>query len=427
MKLSVVTQTPAQLPEGLNLMDPAFHAHGDPHAAWATMRAHHPAHLQELPDGRRFWSVTRYADVDDVLRDHTRFTSTRGTLLSILGTRDPAGNKMMAATDPPRHRDMREPLNKALSARALASREPDIRRLVRGLIAPLLTGEEWDLAEAAAVFPMAFTGALMGLPERDWAELVRLTTTSIAPSDADFVDSSPDDTLAAAHHSLFEYFSRVVADRVEPGDDLLGYLLEMEAGGAQLRYDEVVYNCYSLLLGANVTTPHAFAGTVLGMIADPAQWARIRKDRDLVQTAVEEGLRWSSPANHFMRYTTEATEIEGTRIPAGEAVVAWLGSANRDDRVFADPYRFDVGRRPNRHVAFGFGPHFCVGAPLARLALRVLVEELVDAVEEWESTGPVTHLCSNFVAGVKSFPVRASVSRDAEPVRTPVLQAGGVR
>ena len=179
----------------------------------------------------------------------------------------------------------------------------------------------------------------------------------------------------------------------------------MRVSGRPLRPDEIVYNCYSLLLGANVTTPHAIAGTVLAFAENPDEYRRLTADPTLIPSAVEEGLRWSSPANHFMRYAVQDTVLGGVRIAEGDALVAWLGSANRDERVFADPFRFDVGRSPNRHVAFGFGPHYCVGAPLARIALRVFFEEVVAEVAEFRVAGPVEHLASNFVAGIKRLPV----------------------
>jgi cytochrome P450 len=410
MKISIPTDQPDLDLDAVDLSDPDLYAYGDPHPIWHEMRRRCPVHRQTLADGRSFWSVTRYADVNDVLRDHTRFTSARGTLLSILGAQDPAGGQMMAATDPPRHTAMREPMNRVLSHRALKRRAPQVRMIVHRMLAPLLTGRPWDLAVDAAGFPMAFTGTLMGLPEADWPRLARRTTTAIAPGDPEFGEGSPHAALVGAHHELFEYFSEHVRARrpdTGPDQDLVDFLLTMQAGGRPLRHDEIVYNCYSLLLGANVTTPHAIAATVLALVEHPEQYRRLLADPGLVESAVEEGLRWSSPANHFMRHAVGDVSVGGTRIGAGEAVVAWLGSADRDVEAFADPYRFDVGRSPNRHVAFGFGPHYCVGAPLARIALRLLFEEIVRVVEEFEVVGPVTHLRSNFVAGIKHLPVVA--------------------
>lgn len=250
---------------------------------------------------------------------------------------------------------------------------------------------------------MAFTGAMMGLPERDWPYLTRLTTQAIAPDDVSFRAGSGDHGLAIAHHELFDYFADQAMIRT-PRDDLIGYIATMPVGVRKMRIDEIIYNCYSLLLGANVTTPHAIAATVLAFIEYPDQYARINSGDDIVKV-VEEGLRWSSPANHFMRYAVLDTELSGIPVKSGDALVAWLGSANRDERVFPDPYKFDVARSPNRHLAFGLGPHYCVGASLARVALRLFFEEFVKLADGFELAGHVEHLRSNFTAGIKRMPI----------------------
>ncbi|ALG08367.1 cytochrome P450 [Kibdelosporangium phytohabitans] len=412
----------------VDLFDHGLYATGDPHAIWAAMRGHAPVHRQTLPDGRGFWSVTRYHDVNDVLRDHTRFTSSQGTLLSILGSTDPAGGKMMAASDPPVHSALREPMGKVLSHSALQEHNPRIRRVVLRMLGPLLDGGVWDIARAAARFPMAFTGTLMGLPESDWPRLAGLTTMAIAPQDPEYRQSDGHGTLAAAHHQLFAYFSEQARNRKRhPSDDLVGFLVRMRAGDRPLKHDEIVYNCYSLLLGANVTTPHAVAGTVLALIEHPDEYRRWRQEPRRTSTAVEEGLRWASPANHFMRHATQDMTLHGVQIKEGDAVVAWLGSANRDEQVFPDPFRFDTARSPNRHVAFGFGPHYCIGAPLARIALRMLFTEIVAAVGEFALAGPVEHLTSNFVAGIKSMPVTARLDHQAaREIATAIAEEGQV-
>lgn len=406
-----------------DLTDPDYYATGDPHPIWHAMRTHAPAYRHLLPDGRSYVSITRHADVCDVLRDHRRFTSRRGTMLSVLGGNDPAGDKMMAACDPPVHTALRAPLAKVLSHAALRSRAPRIRSVVRDLLRPLATGEPCDLAELAAAFPMAFTGALMGLPREDWPELTRLTTMAVAPTDAVFAGDAGNRALVTAHHELFEYFgdrARVHAGR----DDLIGFLTALPVGDRRMRVDELVYNCYSLLLGANVTTPHTIAAAVLAFIEHPEQYRRVTEPGADLGLALEEALRWSSPANHFLRHVVADTEIAGLRLHAGEAVVAWLGSANRDELVFADPYELDVTRSPNRHVAFGMGPHYCIGAPLARIALGVWFEEMTAAVAEFQLAGPVEHLRSNFAAGIRRMPVTARLRDGTEPARAAARSAG---
>lgn len=395
----------------VDLFDPELYASGDPHPIWQALRRYAPAHHQRLADGREFWSVTRYGDACRVLSDHTEFTSQRGTLLNALGRGDSAGGQMMAATDPPRHTALREPLARALSPRELDRRRDMLVRAVRQALAPAREGGVWDLAAAAAGFPMSFTGALMGIPEADWPWLTRGTTMAIAPDDTEFQDGDSHVTLVGIHHELFDYFSSEVRRRGgEPTDDLIGFLMRMRPDQAPLRHDEIVYNCYSLLLGANVTTPHVLSALVCAFVEHPQEFRRLKADPGLIASAVEEGLRWSSPANHFMRYARRDVTIAGQPIRRGTAVAVWLGSANRDEEVFTNPYRFDIGRRSERHVAFGYGPHFCVGASLARIALRMLLTEFVALVDDIEMAGPVRHLKSNFVAGISHLPLRTRIA-----------------
>lgn len=419
----------------LDLSDPGFFADGDPQGVWSLMRRDHPVYRHEGPAGRSFVSVTRHADVCTVLRDYERFTSRQGTMLSILGGDDPAADRMMAASDPPTHTAIRQPLARVLSYAQLSARKPQIKSMARRLLAPLADNESFDLAEPALSFPMAFTGALMGLPEQDWAYLARLTTMAIAPADAQFADEGGagaggqppvnprNRSLVRAHHELFEYFADQAACR-EPRDDLIGFLLGLRPTGRAIRADEVIYNCYSLLLGANVTTPHTMMATVQAFCQNPDSYDRIPSTDDGIERAVEEGLRWSSPAIHFLRHCVADTEIAGVPVKAGEPVVAWIASADRDDRVFADPFLFDPARHPNRHIAFGYGAHHCIGAPLARIALRVFFTEAIGLVERFDAAGPVRHLASNFVGGFSSQPIGARLRPQAGRILGEAALAG---
>ncbi|MFI9782960.1 cytochrome P450 [Kitasatospora sp. NPDC051984] len=427
MRLTEVT--PERLagvdPSQVDLFDPEFHAGGDPHTVWAAMRERAPLHLSRLPDGRSFHSVTRYHDACQVLGNHREFTSERGSLLNQLGHGDAAAGKMLVATDPPRHSELRRPLNRMFTGRGLARSEHRIRAAVRALLARALDGERapdgersldgepFDLAREATMLPMAIAGALMDLPEPDWADLVQWTGMAAAPQDPVFMIRNSHATLAIAHHRLFEYFEQQYeARKGTEGDDAFRLLMTMRDG--ELTREEVVVNCYSLLLGANATTPHTVAGTVLALIERPEQFRAVRENPDLIPGLVEEGLRWTSPASSFLRYATEDVELSGGTVPKGGAVAVWVGSANRDADVFPDPYRFDVTRQENRHIAFGYGAHYCLGATVARLTLRIFFEEVLDTVEEFTLAGEPRHLTSNFVAGLTGLPVLARARRTAE-------------
>lgn len=397
----------------IDLYDPRVFSEGDAHLAWHTLRHEEPVFWQDLPDGRGFWSVTRYDDVCRVLSDHTAFTSARGALLKMLGTDDPAGGHQMAVSDPPRHTHVRRPLHQMLTPAALKRFVPRMERAIEALLAPMTQEEVWDLGAAMTKLPMVVSGILMGLPEEDYDALVRSGMMTVAPDDTEFQEGDPDQTLRRAHHDLFSYFARQVRRRrLDPpadlgDDDLIGRLMTMEVEGSPLRDGEIVANCYSLLLGANVNTGHVITSAVLQLLDDPEQYRRWAEDPQYWKSGIREAMRWSSPVVHFLRYAVEDTEVRGRRIRKGDGVVAWIPSANRDEEVFADPFRYDIGRRPNREISLGHGPHRCIGATAGQLSLEIALREIFRKVSHFEAAGKPEHLCSNFTAGIKHFPVKA--------------------
>jgi cytochrome P450 len=359
-----------------------------------------------------FWSVVRYADVDRVLRDAGTFTSERGTLLTVLGMEDPAGGRQLAATDPPRHTSMRAQLQRALAIRAIEQQRDLITRHVREAIAPLADGGVFDFAQAMLALPVAIAGEAMGLPRADWPWLGSLLHTSIAADDPDYrTQGGTQATLDAAHRELFAYFQDVYMQRRRHlGEDLVSVLIGTEVDGRTMSPGEIMSNCYSVLLGAVVTTPHAPNYVMTEHIGDGLleAWAA---DLTATPTAVEEALRLSSPASHFMRYAVKDVEIRGVPISAGTAVVSWLGAANRDGTVFPDPERFDRHRKPNKHLAFGIGPHYCVGHSVARVTLRILFTELLTRFTGFAPAGEPIRLHSNVISGYKRLPITATRAR----------------
>lgn len=404
-----VSRCPVQH-QGPDIVDPLVHSDGDPHQIWRELRATDPVSWHRVDDDLGFWSVTKYADSEYVLRDYRNFTSERGTMIDLLGDVDPAGGSQLAVTDPPRHSVMRQPLQRALTIKAVERSQDVIRDQIVRLLRPLEDGGTFDFADAMLSMPMAVTGVLMGLPTGDWSRLTRLTTTCIAPDDHEYRDPrGRQHTLEAAHRELFAYFQDVVKERRDHlGDDLISVLLRTEFEGRRMSVGEVVSNCYSMLLGANVTTPHAPSFAIAELIGTPAfdDWA---DHPELVRSGVEEALRWASPITYFMRYATRDIVLNGTGVRAGDAVVVWIRSANHDEEVFEDPFTFNIRRRPNRHIAFGAGPHHCVGHSVARVTLRLLFTHLFSRFTDFASAGKVERLASNFVSGVKHQPITARV------------------
>jgi cytochrome P450 len=414
-----VSRCPVQVGSD-DLVDPTLYSDGRADEAWRRLRGLDGLAWQQVDDQRGFWSAARFADADLVLRDHATFTSERGTLLDLLGTDDPAGGTQLAVTDPPRHTEMQTRLKRALTIRAVDRQRDMIREKVVGLLEPLGDGGVFDFAQAMLTMPMAVTGTMMGLPETDWDWLTRINTVCIAADDPEYRDpAGRSATLAFAHHELFGYFQDLVRHRRSNlGDDLISVLISTRFEGRHMALGEIISNCYSLLLGANVTTPHSpnymlaeFIGT--DVLTD---WAA---HPEVGPTGVEEALRWASPVNHFLRYATRDVEVSGTPIAAGDAVVVWLGAANRDDREFPGASRFDIRRKPNKHLAFGAGPHYCVGHSVARVTLRILFEELLGRFEDFRLAGRPERLVSNFVSGYKHVPITGR-RRATRPAGAPV-------
>jgi cytochrome P450 len=399
-------------PGTAGLVDPVLYSSGEAYAVWERMRAAEGLSWTETDQGTGFWSVVTYREADQVLRDTDSFTSERGTMLDLLGTDDPVGGRQLAATDPPRHTTMSARLKKALAVKNVDHQREAIRALVLDLILPIGDGGVFDFGQAMIAMPMSVTGMMMGLPRADWPWLNRLTTLCIAADDPEYQEpGGKAATMAMAHHELFAYFQDLVRyRRGQPGDDLISVLITSQFDGRYMSPGEVVSNCYSLLLGANVTTPHGpnfvmaeFAET--GVLAD---WAA-HPDAD--SAALEESLRWASPVNHLLRYATRDVFVRDTRISAGEAVVVWPGAANRDEAVFPSASVFDIRRRPNKHLAFGIGPHYCIGHSVARIGLRTLYDELLSRFEDFRLAGPPERLCSTFVSGYKHVPMSARSRR----------------
>jgi len=391
--------------KGVDLYDPQLYARGEAHRVWRALRDHTPVHWNAEP-GPGFWAVTRYRDVRWVLRDHEAFTSELGIVLWSLGVPDPAAGKMVAVTDPPRHQRLREPLGRPLTRHAVGDHAGWLRALVRETIAPAWDCDVWDVAAAFARLPVASVVRLMDFPREDLEVLLQWTYAAVAPLDPHYRTGSMESTLLRAHHEIMNYFRRRVRERrAALGTDLLSHLLTVDAGGRPMTDEEVIVNCYNVFLGAAVTTSQAIVSTLIAVAEQGGGEGRWPVDAP-TSTAVEEALRWSSPTMNFLRHAKHDLELHGVTIRAGDAVLASIASANRDERVFDRADVFDPARTPNPHLAFGGGAHYCVGQSLARLTLQLVFEEFFTRLECFELAEPPVRLVSNLAAGVVSAPMR---------------------
>ncbi|MEV7996187.1 cytochrome P450 [Streptomyces sp. NPDC086077] len=391
---------------GIDLFSPEGFRSGNQHPVWQHLRETAPVWWHEVPGQHGFWCVTRYADCERVLKDHRTFSSEHGSILASVGVGDPAGGRTLSLMDPPRHTGLRSRTMRTFSHSVVRAKAEGIRARIRRLVDTCCDGQV-DFARTMSLLPMIVSGELLGIPEEYWQDITWWVNTSLAPEDPEYAAGRPvAQSLALAHHELFSRFAEVIGHRRRhPGTDLISLLLGWEDGQRRLDDRTVALNCYSFILGANSTTPHVASHTLAALIDRPEIWETVAARPDLVPALVEEGVRWSSPTHHLVRRATADTTIGDVALAQGDWVAVWTASANRDESVFTDPYAFDIRRSPNPHIGFGAGPHYCIGAPLARMALGSLFEELIRRLGSVEPAGPVAHLSSNWINGIVSMPI----------------------
>ncbi|MFF4054734.1 cytochrome P450 [Streptomyces sp. NPDC001668] len=389
----------------LDLADPRLHAEGELSAVWRHLREREPVHwnpARETAPG--FWVVTRHADVTSVYRDNTTFTSQGGNVLeTLLAGGDSAAGRMLAITDGDRHRELRRVLMSAFTPRALQPVVASVRRTVDRLLREAIDKGSCDFAaDVAAGIPLGAICDLLGVPESDRAHVLSLTSSALGSHDAD--GTAADAWIAKSEILL--YFANLARDRRDSGHaDVIALLARSEVNGLPLDDDEIMLNCYSLILGGDETARLSMVGAALALVEHPGQWQALKRGDAGVDTAVEEILRWTTPALHSGRTATADTEIAGRPIRAGDIVTVWNASANHDEQVFQDPGRLRLDRTPNKHCTFAYGPHFCLGAYLARAEIGAVLEGLRDQVEVMEQTGPARPVYSNFLSGLSSLPL----------------------
>lgn len=298
-----------------------------------------------------------------------------------------------------------------LTAEVVQRQAEELRKRVIEIMAPCRGGGTVDFVPLAMQLAMAAVGTSLGVPQRDWKNVALNAMRGVAPADPAYSLGTVESTLRTAHLELFSMFRELVLEHTRTAhNDMISMLLGVTIDGRKLSLEDIILNCYSFVMGANTTTPQAASHTLLALCERPAQWRLIACDDRAVTGAVEEGLRWSSPVNHLLRRTRVPVQIRDVEIAPGELVCGWIASANRDERVFRSPYEFDIGRSKNPHLAFGYGVHYCNGAPAARLVMRMAFSELRSIVGRGEigTVGEVTHLQSNFINGITRLPFEIS-------------------
>jgi cytochrome P450 len=381
------------------LMREGLFAEGDPFALYARLRREAPVARNEALG---YWALSRHADVVEVSRAPERFCSAKGILTFEIGVEYPSPPTMMH-TDPPEHTSYRKIVSPGFRPSVMRRVEADVRRRTTELLDAVEPGVVTDVTPAIAVpLPLQVIAALLGIPESDLDRFFEWSEASI-PGSNDWPQEKRQALMAEMHAYLLD---AVRIRRHDPHEDVVSVVGQVEVDGRRLTDEELVMFLNQLLVAGNETTRNAMSGGLAALARNPEQWQRLVDDRSLIPTAVEEMLRWTTPVIYFMRTATADTQIRDVPIAAGDPVVLLYASANRDEEEYGPTAdRFDVGRTPNHHVALGFGTHFCLGAALARLELRILLEELVDRYRGIEPGGDVARTPSTIIAGLTSSPV----------------------
>lgn len=410
--------------KGLDIISHDIYAKAIPHETFAMLRRDCPVCWHEEWDGNKgFWAITKYDDATRVMSDYETFSSNFGVALEEMNEEELAHRRNMIEIDPPDHARLRGIVNRDFTVRAVKKYEDDFRILAGEVIDECLAKRDIDLVnDMARIIPMRLLCRILGAPVADAGMLVDWGDAMIVNSEPDFTEA-PVDLVDTDPYRLYPFrspYAKKVFDYAQgladqrrgcPMDDIVTKLaLANPEGGALSNFE--LQNFFSLLMTAgNETTRNSISHAIILLTENPDVWRALRSDPSLIPGAVEEVLRRASPIMHFRRTAIRETEIRGVPIARGDKVVFWHISANHDEEKFPDPYRFDITRSPNEHVSFGYrGPHFCLGTFLAKLEIRVVLEELLQRVREVELTGPYLRVRSHFINGIKKMPVRLTAN-----------------
>jgi len=410
-------------PDDADITSHDTYVDGVPHATFDRLRSESPVFWTEEADGSGFWSILRYDDALSVSRDVDTFTSSQGIRLEEMDEEETQARLTMMELDPPDHTRYRRLVSKGFTRRSVESYEDQIRELAVEVIEAALQQDEFDFVHAIAEqLPMRMLGKLLGTSDEDGHKLVAWGDALLGNTDPDFTDFPVDLTnteqfrmvpfRSPASIQIFQFAQEQIEDRRAcPRGDLISQLLAPTIDGEPLT-DLEFNNFFTLLVAAgNDTTRYTMTHAMWTLMNHPRLWDAWKADGDLTPTAVEEVLRTSSVTMHFRRTATRDVEMRGKQIKAGDKLAIWFNAANHDPEAFENPYRYDLARPGNDHMAFGRnGPHLCLGAWLARMEIRLVFEELMKRVDRFEPAGEVARLRSNFIAGIKQLPVKVSTN-----------------
>ena len=398
----------------VDLIDPDSFRTGRHHEMFEVLRAEDPIHWTEESDDTGFWSITRHADLIAVNRDPQLFSSAAHGI-SIPDIADEGEGamvrEMMLYMDPPRHTRYRRLVSKGFTPRMIGLLEAGLRTKCKLILDRVVEKGECDFViDIAAELPLQAIAEMMGVPADDRHRLFDWTNRMIGIDDPEFEGDR--DSAGEAAAELFMYAHELAAEKRQAlSDDILSTLLGSELDGDELTETEFDMFFMLLAVAGNETTRNATSHGMRALLDNPDQLAKLQANPELLPGAIEEILRWATPVLHFRRTAMDDYELAGTKIAKGDKVVIWHISANRDETVFDDPFRFDIERTPNDHIAFGGGgAHFCLGANLARMELNLIFTEILNRLPDVASNGETEYLRSNFIGGIKHMPIKYTPS-----------------
>jgi cholest-4-en-3-one 26-monooxygenase len=391
-----------------------YQKNGYPHAEWTYLRKHQPVCYVDRPRMDPFWAITKAADIREISCQPRLWINAPRLAVFIFdeGADGPPPElplKHLLNMDPPQHGDFRSILSQYFTPRSIRALESEVTNITAQLLDDVMDRDECDfVTEISSKVPVAVIAEMLGVPRKDWPTIFRWTNEIIGGGDPEFQrGKDANETFSQARMEMFQYFTDLVEEsRKHPGKDVTSIVANAKVNGEPIPALELLSYLLLLVVAGNETTRNATSGGLLAFIENPEQFRRLKSDPALIKTAVEEIVRWTSPVIQFTRTATSDTLVRGQKIRAGESVCLFYPSANRDEDVFDQPFKFDVARNPNPHLAFGIGEHFCLGSNLARLELEVIFRELAKRMDHAESAGPVERLRSSFVGGIKHMPIR---------------------
>jgi cholest-4-en-3-one 26-monooxygenase len=397
----------------VNLIDQSlYEAGGPPHDLFKAMRTESPVHWNDMVGNVGFWAITKYKDVFDVSLDTKTFAAApKGVILRSHKPEEYEIQKtLLINLDPPQHTKYRRLVSLGFSGKVIRNLEAHVRQITNDILDEVAPLGRCDFVDrVSAELPLQVIVEMVGVPKEDRRKVLEWSNKMIGFDDPEYGANPEIGQMAAAE--LFMYANELAEDREKhPKDDVVSLLMQAEVDGERLSRTDFSSFFMILLVAGNETTRNLISGGMLTLMQHPDQRARLLADRALLPTAIEEMLRWVSPVNVFQRTVTRDTVLRGQELRKGDTVALFYASANRDEEAFADPDAFDVGRTPNEHLAFGIGAHFCLGANLARLEIRVMFEELLRRMPDVELDGPAERLRSYFINGIKRMPVRYTPS-----------------